>query len=197
MAGGGDRHFKQGDHVCAIYDDAEEQVAVAAAYIAEGLRCQERCLYSATAEPDLDRFRLALRLHGVDAEGAEATGALLLRVTTETHLASGSFNSELMLRMLNDMVEAALNDGFAGLRTCGDMSWLLGEPPGAEHVVEYEALLNPFFEKARALGMCQYDRRRLPPGLLDHALATHPLVTMNEAVTPNPFYRRQTGGSGQ
>lgn len=50
-----------------------------------------------------------------------------------------------MLRMLNEAVEAALNDGFAGLRTCGDMSWLLDDAPGTQHVVEYESLLNQFF----------------------------------------------------
>lgn len=57
----------------------------------------------------------------------------------------GRFDSERMLRMLNEAVEAALNDGFAGLRTCGDMSWLLDDAPGTQHVVEYESLLNQFF----------------------------------------------------
>ena len=60
-----------------------------------------------------------------------------------------------MLRLLNDAVESALNDGFIGLRTCGDMSWLLQEPTGAEQILEYEALLNQFFRGVRAAGMCQ------------------------------------------
>ena len=107
----------------------------------------------------------------------------------EAHLASGSFDSERMLALLNDAMEAALNDGFTGLRTCGDMSWLLLEPPGAAQVVEYEAHLNRFFHGVRGAGMCQYDRRRLPEHLIDHALATHPSVTLDGRHKANPFYK--------
>ena len=94
-----------------------------------------------------------------------------------------------MLRMLNDAVESALNAGFTGLRACGDMSWLVEHPAGAERIVEYEALLNPLFRGIRALGMCQYDRARLPPSALDHAMATHPTVTVGGGLVDNIFYR--------
>jgi DcmR-like sensory protein len=93
-----------------------------------------------------------------------------------------------MLRLLNDAVEAALNDGFIGLRTCGDMSWLLGEPAGSEQVVEYEMLLNQFFSGVRAMGMCQYDSRRLPPDLVDHALCAHRSVAIDGRNLANPHY---------
>ncbi len=56
-------------------------------------------------------------------------------------------------------------------------------------MVEYEALLNQFFQNVRAVGMCQYDRRRVPAGLLDHALATHPSAVIDGRHTSNPFYR--------
>jgi hypothetical protein len=94
-----------------------------------------------------------------------------------------------MLQLLNEAVEAALNDGFTGLRTCGDMSWLLDDAPGTAQVVEYEALLNQFFHSVRAAGMCQYDRRRLPPELIDHALATHPCAVVDGHPRSNPFYK--------
>ena len=191
MSAVGERQFKQGDHICAIYDDDEEQLTIAASYVIEGIRCRERCLYVASSDGNLNRFRRLLEVHGVDPVVAEANGSLVLQTAANAHLASGSFSSEMMLRLLNDMVESALNDGFVGLRTCGDMSWLLGDPPGAEQIVEYEALLNPFFQGVRALGMCQYDRRRLPPRLLDQALATHQSVAINETLMANPFYRRR------
>jgi hypothetical protein len=186
---GDTRRFRQGEHICSVYDAADEQLAVAAAYVAEGLRCGERCLYVVGTDEELQRCREALRGAGIDVARAEADGALHLRTSDKAHLAGGAFDSERMLGMLNDAVEDALDAGFAGLRTCGDMSWLLGDPPGATQVVEYESLLNPFFSNVRALGMCQYDRRKLPPGLLDHALATHSTVAVDGGSTPNPFYR--------
>ena len=93
-----------------------------------------------------------------------------------------------MLRLLNEAVEDALRDGFSGLRTCGDMSWLLSDPLGAGQVVEYEAMLNRFFEGAPASGMCQYHRGRLAANVLDHALATHPSTIVDRQHRMNPFY---------
>jgi hypothetical protein len=114
---------------------------------------------------------------------------LIQKVHGEAHLAGGRFDSERMMDLLNTEVEAALSDGFAGQRTCGDMSWLLGEPPGAQQVLEYEVFLNQFFTRVHASGMCQYDRRRLPPFLVDAARAAHPTAIIDGAHTANPFYR--------
>lgn len=162
-------------------------MAVAASYLAHGLQHGEQCLYAGPDPPAVARFRQALTSLGIDAGAAVDSGALLLRHSADTHLLGGTFDSERMLRMLNDTLEQALNSGFTGLRTCGDMSWLLDSPPGAEQVIVYEALLNEFFRDVRASGMCQYDRRRLPHGLLDHALATHGSMASRVAHVENPF----------
>ena len=167
-----DLPFSQGQHICALYETADEQLDVAATYLADGLARGERCLYVASSVTALDALRDLLQSRGVDAGAAEAGRALLMMTSGEAHLADGAFDSERMLRLLNDALEEALNDGFAGLRTCGDMSWLLDEPPGADQVVEYEAVLNEFFRSARGLGMCQYDVRRMPAYLLDEAAVT-------------------------
>jgi hypothetical protein len=180
--------FKQGDHICVLYESEDEQLAVAAEYLAHGLRQGERCLYVADSREALDRFRVALAEAGIDAAAMVARGALLERTKAEAHLVDGRFDSERMLGLLDDAVEAALNDGFAGLRTCGDMSWLLDDVPGSEQVVEYEALLTQFFQNVRAVGMCQYDQRRLPAHLIAHGIDTHPLVVVDRRSGPNPFF---------
>jgi hypothetical protein len=182
--------FRQGQHICSLYETVEQQLAVAVGYIAEGLRQRERCLYVASSTAGLDEFRQRLRGLDLEPEAAEGEGALVLRTSERAHLHGGRFDSERMLGMLNDCVEEALNDGFAGLRTCGDMSWLLGEPDGAHQVVEYEAVLNQFFRNVRALGMCQYDYRRLPERLIDGAaLENHSSVVLEDRHVGNPFFR--------
>ena len=185
----GRQDYQQGQHICAIYDTREEQVAVAAAYIADGLRKRERCLYVAESRRDLELFRERLKFEGVDVGAVQEARALVMLTTDRAHLVDGRFDCERMLTMLNDALEAALNEGHAGLRTCGDMSWLLANPPGAHQVVEYEAVLNEFFRNVRGLGMCQYDRSRLPAGLLDHAgLAGHSSVVVENCHKTNPYY---------
>lgn len=183
------RSYQQGDHICTVYDTPDEQISVAAQYIADGLRDGERCLYVAQPHEALNRFRGALTELGIDVPAAEADKSLLLMITGAAHLVDGRFDSERMLAMLNAAVEEALDAGFKGLRTCGDMSWLLDDAPGSEHVVEYEGLLNGFFPTVRALGMCQYDRARLPAGLIDCALSTHTSVVVDGTHQHNPFFR--------
>ena len=181
--------FQQGQHICAIYDTEDEQLAVAAAYVADGLGRHERCLYVADSAVHLETFRGKLEGWGIDVATAEGSAALLLLTKAQAHLFDGRFDSERMLRMLNEAVEAALNDGFTGLRTCGDMSWLLDDAPGTHHVIEYEALLNQFFHHVRGLGMCQYDRRRVPAGFLEHAgIEAHSTVVVDGTHKANPFF---------
>ena len=194
--GSSDRAYSQGDHICSVYETREEQLAVAARFIADGLRRDERCLYATDSRAAFPEFQEALNREGVDAEAAVNNGSLVLLTKYEAHLQDGRFDSERMLAMLNAEVETSLNLGFRGLRTCGDMSWLLDDAPGTGQVVEYEALLHQFFASVRALGMCQYDSSRLPAGLLDHALDTHPSVIIDRAHRANPYFGTGTGQSG-
>ena len=180
--------FKQGEHICVLYDTEEEQLSIAADYLADGLRGGERCLYVGRSVESLTGFRAALRRLGIHADVAVKRGALVLAVSADAHLIDGRFDCERMLRLLNDAVEAALNDGFSALRTCGDMSWLLEDAPGSHEVVEYEALLNEFFRSVRAAGMCQYNRQRLPAHLVGHGLATHSSLFVDGRHTANPSY---------
>ena len=128
----------------------------------------------------MKRFHRALQEEGIEAAAALKQGALITRLDTDVHLAGGRFDSERMLRLLNEGLEAALNSGYQGLRTCGDMSWLLDDPSGAEQIVEYEALLNGFFRGARAIGMCLYDRGRLAAATVDHGRLAFVPSLMNQ-----------------
>ena len=181
--------FKQGEHICLVYDTLDEQRSAAARYLSDGLRRGERCLYVAESRAALEQFRISLRNEGIDTEAAAGSGALIEKTSHEVHLLDGTFDCERMLAVLNEAVETALNDGFQGLRACGDMSWLLDDAPGSDQVVAYEALLNQFFQGVRAAGMCLYDRQRLPVEMIDHAFATHSTAIVNGQHEVNPFYR--------
>ena len=182
--------FQQGQHICVMYDSPEEQISTAAEYLADGLLKGERVLYAAESRDALARFDAALRLRGIDTEAEFMRGALLERVHTEAHIYEGRFDSERMLYFLSAEIESALSGGFAGLRTCGDMSWLLNSPPGANQVVEYEVFLTQFFDRNLACGMCQYDRRRIQAMYLDAAERSHPLIVKDGSLKTNDAYRR-------
>lgn len=181
--------FEQGQHICSVYSTRAEQLAVAANYLSDGLMNGDRCLYVAGTLAELDDIRREIATHGIDATAQEFCGALLLLTSDSAHLDGGSFDSERMLRMLNDAIEAALDAGFNGLRTCGDMSWLLRGAAGSDQVLEYEALLNQFFPTVRAMGMCQYDRSRLPAAVVEGAVARHPWTVVGRKNRPNASHQ--------
>lgn len=180
--------YQQGDHVCTLFSSREEQLSAAVDYIRQGLDRHERCLY-VCSEQTPDEFRAALTTAGIDVAQEEARGALVLLTKETGHLEGGSFNPSRMISMLRNAVENALKDGFEGLCAAGDMTWLLDEAPGSEQIAEYEALLNHFYRNNRAMGLCQYNRRRLPAAILDHGLATHPTIRIaGPILLTNPFY---------
>lgn len=180
--------FQQGDHVCTLYSDRDEQMAVAIDYLRGGLERGERCLY-VCCEHTPDEFRDGLRDAGIDVEAEEARGALLLLTKHDGHLKGGCFDPDAMITMLHGAVKDALDAGFAGLCAAGDMSWLLDEAEGSGRIAEYEARLNAFYPSSRALGLCLYNRNRLPAATLDHCFATHPYVRVEgDILLENPFY---------
>lgn len=181
--------FRQGDHICSICDTEEEQLRTAAAYLVDGLRRGERCVYIGETPAELQRFDAALQAAGHDAAPLIEHGALLELTHAQAHLLDGRFDCERMLKMIDDAVRQAIADGFTGLRVCGDMSWLLLEAPGSGEVGEYEARLNQFFATTRSAAMCQYDRQRLPPPLIDMALATHSTAVVAGRHKFNPFFQ--------
>ena len=180
--------YQQGDHVCTLYSNRDEQLTAAVEYIRGGLARGERCLY-VVCEHSPDEFRDGLRAAGIDVDAEEARGALLLLTKHDGHLSGGSFDPDKMISMLHVAVKDALDSGFAGLCAAGDMSWLLDEAHGSERIAEYEARLNAFYPSSRALGLCLYNRTKLPAATLDHGLATHPHVRVDgDILLENPFY---------
>ena len=63
--------FSRGEHICALYDTEDEQLAVAAEYLADGLRLSERAFYVAESPAALARFRQALTKLSVDVTREE------------------------------------------------------------------------------------------------------------------------------
>ena len=181
--------FRQGEHICSLYDTEEEQVAAAAAYLADGIWCGERSVYIAANRDAVLRFRIALGAAGLDAAVLAERGALIELTHEETYLVGGHFSVERTLTMLRESIEQAAADGFSGWRGCGEMSWVLAGAPGCEQVSVYEGLMHRFFSGTRACAMCQYNRKLLPAPLIDMALATHSTVVIDGRQRFNPFFQ--------
>jgi hypothetical protein len=182
--------YQQGDHICTLFSSREEQLNAAIDYIRGGLERGERCLY-VCGEQSPDEFRDELRKARIDVDAEERRGALILITKHEGHLKGGTFSAARMIEMLRGAVKDSLDAGFAGLCAAGDMNWLLDDAPCSHEILEYEALLNRFYgdPKNKALGLCQYNRKTLPPDVLDKCMATHKHIRIaGPVIVENPFY---------
>lgn len=180
---------KRGDHICAIYSTNAELAQTAARFLAEGLRNRERCWYVASGDEG-EWVRASLAALHVDVNAELARGALNVISDDGAYVVHGAFDPEATIRVFNDAIEQAYNDGFTGFRAAAEMSWALEHEEGTYQLIVYEALLRSLFANCKATGLCLYDRRRMPLDVINGALDTHPYTLRSSSgdCCTNPFY---------
>lgn len=181
------RRLAPHDHLCLIYEDPEQQFQAIAPAIRFGLERGEKCIYVAD-EYDVETVRRELEARGVAAQPAIESGQLLIVTKAESYLRRESFDPDEMFRFLEREVQNALASGYKALRVAGEMTWALGDVPGADRLIEYEARLNYFFPKHPCLAICQYNRRRFPARIIRDVILTHPMVIYDGQVYGNVHY---------
>ena len=175
-----------GDHACLFYRNAQDELAMVASFFAIGMRRRERCL-CVFDQPRIARLRTALRAAGIAIDDAERDGRFILK-TDDAYMANGRFEPEQMARMLGHEVQRALDDGFRGLRAAGEMKWALRKTVDINSFIAYEAMMNQFYPRNAAVGLCLYSLRAFPPDLLEQVLRTHPEAVHNGHLCANKFF---------
>jgi hypothetical protein len=178
--------LRLGQHACLFYDNRAEQVAVTAAFLAAGLRRRERCFCVIDPRYAGD-LRDTLRSLGVAVERAEAANKLVFQ-TDAIYFSGGRFDPEHMIGLLGREVQSALDDGFRGFRAAGEMTWALGKTVDVEALFAYEAMMNQFYERNAAAGLCLYSLNEFPAHAIARVLHTHPEAVYQERLCRNHFY---------
>jgi chemotaxis family two-component system sensor kinase Cph1 len=176
-----------GDHVAFFFRTKTEQLKTVIPFIAIGLERNEKCLYIAE---DHTPAQIAQQLQdfGVDVQKARETGALSIVTKHETYLKHGAFQPHKMIVDLCDAVQAALDEGFTGLRAAGELSWALDLPSALIQMVNYEEELEDHFHSKFA-ALCQYDESRFPAYLIDRMKEVHPITLSGGEMTRKPSKR--------
>jgi signal transduction histidine kinase len=172
------------DHACTLYDQREEEVAIAVSYLRAGLERGELCV--CVVDDGGPSILGALTSQGLDVDAATRAGRLAL---LEKPLSQGLMPQD-MLGWIDRHAGEARGAGFAGFRFVGEMSWALGDPASLGALAEFEARLNlnKVWTRHACIGLCQFDRRRFSPETLREMLIVHPLVIVGDRVCRNPYY---------
>jgi hypothetical protein len=178
--------YPAGTHMCLIYADEHERRMIIGKFLESGVNAKEKVSYftdSMTPEevrtwllnmdielPHDDRFMIG------DAE--------------QTYCPDGVFVPETMLNTLRSFYEEAKKTGYSNVRVSGEMSWALKGMPGADRLMEYEALLNDVFITHPVTAICQYDANRFSGVTILNVLKVHPMMVVHGQVVHNPYYMK-------
>ncbi|WP_433220268.1 MEDS domain-containing protein [Dactylosporangium sp. CS-047395] len=149
-----------GDHVCWRYADDAGHRAALTGYVQGGLRAGQKIVHyrADAAEPDLPGTAEARR-----------TG----QFTSEPVDRSRPFDAGAWIAMLAEIIDAARQDGWTGVRFAGDMVWSRGHLAD-EKLLAYEREINTLYAGTDAIGLCLYDVRRFEPAVLGAIGRVHP-----------------------
>jgi PAS domain S-box-containing protein len=179
--------LKHGDHICSIYENADEQMAAVVPFIIDGLARGERCVYIVN-DRTIEEAVETLEAAGVDVAQERRRGALRLLTHQDTYLRASRFVPQAMIDFIRQAETEALADGFSGLRLTGEPTWSFGPEPGCDRLIEYEALLNQLTTNSKSVILCQYHHSRFGSPCIHDVLRTHPLAILGDQLCPNPYY---------
>ena len=135
-------------HVCAFFDDVDQEHEVLDPYVQEGFERGEKAFH--IIDPELhDEYVRRLRAAGIDVAAAQRSGQLELRTWEEAYLRGGHFDQNAMLALIEEVLQRGRSEGYPLTRLVAHMEWALQDRPGVDDLVEYETRLNYILPRYR------------------------------------------------
>ncbi|PRY38777.1 MEDS domain-containing protein [Umezawaea tangerina] len=162
------------DHVCWSYDDPAEFVARSVEFLAEGLELGQRVCYVGAGSVE----GLIGDLAGLPGGGeALRDGSLQVMSLDERYRTTEAVVPAQQVRAYAEATEAALADGFGGLRVAADVTALVRSAAQLDAFCAYEPLVNRYTATRPYSALCGYDRRELGADVIAELACLHPVAS--------------------
>lgn len=143
-----------GAHFCQFYDTSQDLIETLVTYFKEGLASNEFCMW-VTSEPlQVDQAVAVLRAAVPDLDDYIQKGQIEILDYSQWYTRSGKFSADEVLQGWVDKLNAALEQGYEGLRLTGNTFWL--EQADWDAFTRYEEAVNNVIGKYRMLAICTY-----------------------------------------
>ncbi len=170
-------------HACWGFERQEEFVAAALDFLADGLRYGQRLAYVG-AEP-IEEQRRCLAPLG-DVERMVDSGMLQLFQLGDLYRVGEAVDPEVQIATYMAAVDAALAEGYKGLRVAAEVTDLVSAPQTWAAHLRWESAADRVLAPRSVSALCGYRRDALPPQLLADLAAVHPAA--NAAAKAPPFH---------
>jgi anti-anti-sigma regulatory factor len=161
------------DHVCWIYEDADDFADVARRYLEEGLTRGERLLWIGEGDgTDLRTTTGPL----ADLDDLRARGVLQVLDVRAGYEGSGAFAPEEQFAFYDAATRSSIEAGYRGLRVVADVSGLAADPERRTDLVRWEHRADEYIASGSGMvALCAY-RSGLGAEALADGASVHPLV---------------------
>jgi len=183
-------HLGTDGHACWIFDQQQEFVDAALEYLTDGLRAEQRIAYVGS-EPVEEQRELLAPLG--DVGGLIDNGALQLFELTDLYEVGEPVDADVQVATYLAAADAAIADGYTGLRVAAQVTDLVAEPRTREAHVRWESIADRYCTTHPLSAFCGYQRGALPEQLLGDLAAVHP--ASNEGHPGVPFHLFSDSGN--
>lgn len=178
--------FGRHRHICAFFNDPDEEQRVLKPFIKQGLEHGEKSLHIIDPK-GRDEYLNRLRASDIPVDDTMATGQLEVVPWDEAHVRNGRFEQHVMLSWVDGVLERNAIE-YPRTRIVAHMEWALLDLPGVEDLLEYEARVNQMLSRHDAPVICTYDASKFGANVAIDVLRTHPLVIIGGVLQENPFF---------
>jgi anti-anti-sigma regulatory factor len=166
------RRLGHHDHLCWPYHDLDDFVSVAVEFLADGVALGQRIAYIGDGSAEVLRTRIG-DLDGID--DLLDRGAATVQPVEGVYRAGGT-SPESQVASYRAATQAALEDGYQGLRVAAEATALVRTARIRELFSRYEHLVDRAMRDLPFAALCGYDRSQLEGDALLEIACMHPLV---------------------
>jgi len=177
-------------HACWVFNRPQEFVDASLEYLTDGIRGGQRLVYVSGEPVDEQRERLAPL---GDVGGMIDTGALQLFALGDLYEVGKPVDVDVQVATYLAATDAALADGYTGLRVAAQASDLVAEPECWEAHVRWESVADRFISARPLSALCGYSRETVPEPLIAELAAVHPAT--NGSPNQVPFHLFSDSGN--
>jgi MEDS: MEthanogen/methylotroph, DcmR Sensory domain len=175
-------------HVCAFFNDADEEHRVLRSFFKDGFDRGEKATHIVEVDKRADYLQ-RLAAAGINVSKMMDAGQLEVLPWTDMYVRDHRFDQDAMLASVEELIQSGAAAGYPRTRLVGHhMDWLFLDQPAVSNLLQYEARLNHVLSKYNAPVICNYDLSKISASVAMDIMRTHPLVIVGGLLRENPFF---------
>src|ERR1700678_3077874 len=174
-------------HVCAFFNNDEEEYRVLLPFIKDGLTSGDKAVHVLNPEQHQDHLQ-RLTAAGINPAVAQQNGQLELRTNTEAYLRDGGFDQDRMLEAFEQLASGNAKGGLPLSRICCRMDWAVEDRSYVDDLIEFESRVNDVWRRHDDAVICTYHLGKFGGDTVIDIMRTHPMIIIGGILQSNPFF---------